>query len=102
MRRALLATLLVLVVGSAGSAKGAELTERIDRTFDVRPGATVVLSNVNGGITITAWDQPRVRVVAVKEVKGDRDETKAALRDLRVELQPKDGGLVITTHYPRN
>jgi len=99
MRRAVFTMLLVL---TATTAWGAELTERIDRTFDVRPGATVLLSNVNGSITVSAWDQPRVRVVAVKEVKGDRDEVKGALRDLRVELQPKDGGLVITTHYPRN
>lgn len=99
MRKALLATLLVFV---AASVRGAELTERIDRTFDVRPGARVLLSNVNGGITVTAWDQPRVRVVAVKEVHADRDDVKNVLRELRVELQPKDGGLVITTHYPKN
>jgi DUF4097 and DUF4098 domain-containing protein YvlB len=86
----------------SGSARGAELTERIDRTFDVKPGATVSLSNVNGSITIAAWDQPRVRVIAVKEVRADRNEVKDVLRELRVDLQPKDGGLVITTNYPRN
>jgi DUF4097 and DUF4098 domain-containing protein YvlB len=95
-------TLLVIAtLLFATAAAAAELTETIDRTFDVRPGANVVLSNVNGRITITSWDQPRVRVVATKEVDGDRGELKKALQDLRVELQPRDGGLVITTHYPK-
>lgn len=99
MRKALLALFLVLC---AVPARAATLTEKIDRTFDVRPGAKVVLSNVNGGIKISSWDQPRVRVIAEKEVHADSDDVKAVLRDLRVELQPRDGGLVITTHYPKS
>lgn len=96
--RTLLLTATFLI---ASAAAAAELSETIDRTFDVRPGAKVVLSNVNGRITIGSWDQPRVRVVAEKEVDGDRDELQAAMRELRVEMQQRDGGLVITTHYPK-
>jgi Putative adhesin len=97
--RTLLLTATLLVATTAGAA---ELSETIDRTFDVRAGAKVVLSNVNGRITVTSWDQPRVRVIAKKEVDGDRDQLKQALKDLRVEMQPRDGGLVITTHYPKD
>ena len=85
----------------ATTANAAELTETIDRTFNVRAGANVKLSNVNGRITVSSWDQPRVRVIARKEVEGDRSELKKALSDLRVEMQQRDGGLVITTHYPK-
>jgi DUF4097 and DUF4098 domain-containing protein YvlB len=98
MRKLILAAALFVAV----SASAAELKETIDRTFDVKAGADVVLSNVNGRITITAWDQPRVRVIAKKEVDGDRDEIKQALQDLRVEMQPRDGGLVIRTVYPKD
>lgn len=97
--RKLAITFAFLMVTATAAAK--ELTETIDKTFDVRPGATVSLSNVNGSVTVTAWDQPRVRVVAVKEVKGDRDEVSEAMRELRVEMTPKDGGLVVHTRYPR-
>jgi hypothetical protein len=96
--RTWIVTAAVLLATTAGAA---ELSETIDRTFDVRAGANVVLSNVNGRITIGSWDQPRVRVVAIKEVEGDRDEVKRALADLRVEMQPRDGGLVVATHYPK-
>lgn len=98
MRKFVLA-ILTLLLATATSA--AELKETIDKTFDVRPGASVILSNVNGGINITAWDQPRVHVVAYKSVEADRDEVKDALRELRVEMQARDGGVVVTTHYPK-
>lgn len=99
MRKLILLTTLLVVLPAVASAK--VLTETIDRTLDVRPGASVVLSNVNGRVEISAWDQPRVHVVASKKVDGDRDEVAAVLRELRVEIQPKDGGVVITTHYPK-
>src|ERR1700741_3149049 len=85
----------------ATAARPVELPETIDRTCDGRAGANVVLTNVNGRITVKSWDQPKVRVIAHKEVDGDRDEAKKALQDLRVEMQPRDGGLVITTRYPK-
>ena len=98
MRNALVAATLLL----AATAGAAELTETIDRTFDVRAGANFTLSNVNGRITINAWDQQKVRVIAVKEVDGDRDELKEALAALRVEMQPRNGGLAVITHYPKD
>lgn len=92
----LAATLLLLAV----PAFAATLTETIDRTFDVRPGAEVKLTNVNGSINVTSWDQPRVRVVAEKSVRGDRRDAEEAMKELRVEFQQRDGGLVISTRYP--
>lgn len=98
--RKLALTLSLLLVTTAASA--AELAETIDRTFDVRPGAEVVVSNVNGGITIKSWDQPKVRVIAKKEVNGDRDELREALSALKVDIQQRDGGLVVVTRHPKN
>lgn len=86
----------------AVSASGATLTETIDKTFDVKPGSSVVLKNMNGGITISSWDQPRVRVLAVKEAKGDREDANEAMRELKVQITPRNGGLSITTDYPEH
>lgn len=97
MRKLVLAAML-LAVSTAASA--ASLTETVDRTFNVRPGASVTLKNVNGRITVKAWDQPRVKVVAVKEVDADRDDLKNAMKELRVEFVERDGGLSINTRYP--
>ena len=99
MRKLLLSAVLVL---AASAASAATLKETIDRTFDVRPGATVDLTSVNGRVTVKAWDQPRVKVVAVKEVETSRDEIQKVMKELRVDIQPRDGGLVIKTHYPHD
>ncbi|HEY0371075.1 MAG TPA: DUF4097 family beta strand repeat-containing protein, partial [Thermoanaerobaculia bacterium] len=99
MMRKLFLTALTFILASSVAA--ATRTEKIDRTFDVRPGATVRLTNVNGRITVTAWDQPRVKVLATKKVEADSDDVEAAMKALRVDLQPRDGGLVIDTIYPR-
>lgn len=96
MRNVLLAAALL----TATTALAATKTETVDRTFDVRPGAEVRLNNVNGGITITAWDQPRVRVVAEKKVKADRDQVDEALEELRIEFDQSGGGLTVRTRYP--
>ena len=93
-------TLLAAALFVATTALGATLTENFDKTFDVKPGASVRLRNVNGTITISSWDQPRVRVVAEKHVKGSARAIKDAMKELRIEIQPKDGGLAIETHYP--
>lgn len=98
MRRMLAISMLLLMAAAAGAA---ELTETIDRTFDVRPGANVVLTNVNGRVKVSSWDQPRVRVVAHKTVRGSGKSAKEAMAEVRVDLQPRDGGLVITTRQPR-
>ncbi len=86
----------------ATTASAAELTETIDKTFDVKPGAHVVLNNVNGGITVSSWNQPRVRVIAVKKVEGGRKIAQEAMKELRVEMQPRNGGLVVKTQYPED
>ncbi|HVR38704.1 MAG TPA: DUF4097 family beta strand repeat-containing protein [Thermoanaerobaculia bacterium] len=101
MRKLIFCTLLSFALASAAGA--ATLTDKIDKTFDVRPGAQLSLSNVNGHITIRAWDQPRVHVVAEREASSlYQEEAQKAFKALRVELTPKAGGLDIVTHQPRN
>lgn len=96
----LILTLALTLAATALSAS--ELKETIDKTFDVRPGAKVKLTNVNGRISIASWDQPRVHVVAVKEAHGDRDDLPKYMKEMRVEMTPRDGGLVVNTVHPRN
>lgn len=91
--------MLMLIAGAAGAA---ELREQFSQTYDVRPGSAVSLTNVNGRITITAWDQPRVQVHAEKYVDGfDSDAAKKALADLRIEVRQTGSGLAIETRQPK-
>lgn len=98
MRKLFMAT---LTLAAATAASAASLQQTVDQTFNVRAGADVVLKNVNGRITVKAWDQPRVKVVALKEVEAGKDDLKGVMAELRVEFQQRDGGLTIITHYPK-
>src|SRR4051812_7927791 len=100
MRNALITLALVLMASTAAMAD--DQTETFDRTLNVRPGAEVQIENVNGKITISSWDQPRVRIHAVKSVRtSDDDEARAALRELRIEVKQTGGGVSIDTIYPK-
>jgi DUF4097 and DUF4098 domain-containing protein YvlB len=97
MRRVIIAALLTL---AAAALHAETLSQTIDRTFDVRPGATFALDNVNGHVTVTSWDQPRIRVHAVKTVSR-ADNPRGALNELQVEMTPRDGGVTVHTIYPK-
>jgi DUF4097 and DUF4098 domain-containing protein YvlB len=98
MRKILTPLLLVLLATAAGADT---LTETIDRTFNVRAGSLVQLSNVNGRVTVSSWDESRVRVIARKQVQASSGDAEKILHALRVEMQAQDGGVVVTTHMPR-
>lgn len=99
MRRLIPAAMFLMLTIAAAAG---ELTETLDKTFDVKPGATVQLTNVNGRINVTSWDQPKVRVIALKRIEADNDNLKAAMKELRVDIQAKNGGLVVTTKQPKD
>lgn len=98
MRRAFL---FLLVTLAATALQASTLTQTIDRTFDARPGATFTLDNVNGHVNVRSWDQPRIRVHAVKTVSR-ADDPKGALDALKVDIQPAAGGVTVHTTYPKS
>jgi hypothetical protein len=77
-----------LLAFSAMAANATTVQESFDRTFDVRPGAQLVLSNVNGRITIHTSNEPRVRVHADKRVEA-RDSDTARRATLERQRLPR-------------
>jgi hypothetical protein len=98
MRKALLTFAALTLVASAAIAD--TRTENFDRTLNLRPGSEVEVENVNGRITISSWDQPRVRIQAVKSVRTS-DDAAAALRELRIEVKQTGRGISVDTIYPK-
>lgn len=92
----------ILFMAFAAAANASSLTETIDRTFDVRSGAKLALDNVNGRITITSWDQPRIRVRAEKSIeRTDAKDAKQAMAELRVEMEATADGVSVKTVMPK-
>jgi DUF4097 and DUF4098 domain-containing protein YvlB len=60
--------------------------QRINKRVNVTPDVTVEVSNVQGSVTITAWDRNEVELVAELESQMDELEFEATERHVRIEV----------------
>jgi len=65
------------------------------KTFDLAPGSTFGIKNVNGSVTVEAWDKPQAQVIVIK--RGTDSDRKAA----QVYFKKQEDGLWLRTAYPR-
>jgi hypothetical protein len=92
----------IVLSAIAALANAATLQETVDRTFDVRPGATLTVDNVNGRITVASWDQRRIRVQADKIIeRTDSRDAKRAMAELKVEITANADGVTARTFQPK-
>jgi DUF4097 and DUF4098 domain-containing protein YvlB len=100
--RALRSTSLAMVLSlGAAAAWAGSASETIDRTVKLPAGSQVVVLNLNGPVTVSAWDSPNVRLVAVKTAHATTDgRARAYLRDLQVQVEQTGGKLTIRTRTP--
>jgi hypothetical protein len=100
LRRILPLLAVLLLAGTA--AQAVELKERFDRTVPLRPGSSLELRNVNGGVTVEAWDRNEVRIEAEKKVKaGSAEQAKKLMDQVRIDVSPGAGGLRVETKTPK-
>lgn len=99
-RRILPLVAALLLVGTA--ARAVELKERFDRTVPLRPGSNLALRNVNGGVTVEAWDRGEVRIEAEKKVKaGSAEQARKLIDQVRIDVTQGAGGLRVETRIPK-
>ncbi|MHB9030918.1 MAG: hypothetical protein ACYC9O_19285, partial [Candidatus Latescibacterota bacterium] len=71
-----------------------DATEEYHKTFSLRDGAQVRVTNISGKIDISVWDQSFADVHAVKRTSRDREELSRVSIEVRA-----DGALDIETIY---
>jgi DUF4097 and DUF4098 domain-containing protein YvlB len=103
MKKSSLITALGIVgLSFAWSAGAATLTQNFEKTYPLRAGGDFQLRNVNGGITIEAWDRGEVRVQAQKKVRaGSDEEAKKVMDQVHIDVTQPGGGLKIDTRLPK-
>lgn len=93
---------LLLVALSAAPAAAETITEEIHHTYELAAGGTVDLSNVNGEVTVEAWDRDEVELHVEKKVKArGRDTAEEAMRAFRVEIEATGDRVRVETRKPR-
>jgi DUF4097 and DUF4098 domain-containing protein YvlB len=88
---------MVPMQASAGSfvyAAKADETEHFDQTYPLASNGKVSLSNVNGSVTIEAWDRNEVRVEYTKTA-----DSKERLNDVNVRIDARPDAIGIQTDY---
>jgi DUF4097 and DUF4098 domain-containing protein YvlB len=88
----------VWAVAASACVAGGPLTAR-DTTLETRdldPGGRFSLENVNGRVTLTTWDEPRVRIEADRAARSE-----AGLRELRIEIEGEGPRVSVRTRMPR-
>lgn len=69
-------------------------TERLDKTFPLNPNGRISLSNVNGSITVEAWDRNEVKLEALKVA-----DSKERLSQVEIKIDATSDYLKISTEY---
>jgi DUF4097 and DUF4098 domain-containing protein YvlB len=88
---------LALTAGVAPRAQSSlpQVTEEFHQTYPLSADGRVSLSNINGGVRVSAWDRNEVRVDAVK-----RAYTPERLQEARIEVDASTSAVRIETKYP--
>lgn len=89
-----------VLAGASGCAvpfqaePGVEETESFTEPFDA--GDLLDLRNISGRVAITSWDREEAEIVARKV-----GASRAALEEVRIEVNPSSRGLQVRTRYPK-
>lgn len=95
MRRIIVSFIAALTIAATASAD--RLQAPFDRTVDVRPGGAVTIENVNGRITVSSWDQARVRIHAIR-----RAQSQEALDATAIDVRQSGNDVSIVTRTPKS
>jgi hypothetical protein len=76
-------------------AKGDELTQEFHQSYPLSATGRVAIANVNGDVHINVWDQPSVKVDAIK-----RAYDQERLNEVTVDVTNTADSVMIKTKYP--
>ena len=90
-----LCAMLVLALGAHASDHRGALTEEFHQTYPMTADGRIELSNINGDVHISSWDQNQVKVDAVKYA-----DSRERLDEAKIEIEARRDSLSIRTKYP--
>ena len=89
----------VLMFCLFGCIQGSRLEERVEKTLPLEKGGDFILSNVNGAIEISSWNQDRVQILALKKVKaGSRQEAERFMERLQINIDAESDRIEIESY----
>jgi DUF4097 and DUF4098 domain-containing protein YvlB len=87
---------LGLAIATASQpAKASDYKEEFHKSYPLTADGRISLKNINGGVTVTAWDKNEVQVDAIKSANSQEKLTEA-----KIEVTAGSSAIDIRTHYP--
>ena len=86
----------LILTSCIGGDFGMPFEKAVDETRPLATNGEFSLENTNGTVKLVAWDEPRVRIEAVKHAASER-----ALEELKVEIVGEGDRLSVRTRHPR-
>src|SRR6202022_699207 len=99
LRRAFcLTAFFTLILAAASAAPCFAITKEFNQSFQLEPGGSFELQNVNGTVDVQGWDRNEIEVHAVKTAKHKESD----LERVSIEVDAKPDAISIATRYPQN
>jgi DUF4097 and DUF4098 domain-containing protein YvlB len=99
LRRAFcLTAFFTLILAAVSAAPCFAITKEFNQSYQLQPGGSFELQNVNGTVDVQGWDRDTVEVHAVKTAK--REESDLDLVSIDVDAKPN--AVAVATRYPQN
>ncbi len=86
---------VALALALASVPAHAEVREEFHKSYPLKADGTVGLKNLNGGVTVIAWDKNEVQVDAVKTA-----DEQSKLAEAKIEVTAGSSAIDIRTKYP--
>lgn len=90
-----MAALVLALVASSLPASASDFKEEFHKSYPLTADGRVSLKNINGAVTIQAWDKNEVQVDAVKTA-----DEQSKLAEAKIEVTAGSSSIDIRTHYP--
>jgi len=102
MKKFKILLLFVTIVLLARLSWSATLEETYKKRMPAENIHLVALSNVNGRVDISSWDNNEIEIVAYKKIRASSAKRARELMDrLKIDLSETADGIDIETHMPR-
>lgn len=88
--------LLLALLLTCVSPAFAEFDQTFSETYQLVPGGTVSLTNINGSVKVEGWDRDAVAVEAIKIARGSPSD----LYRVKIDVRTTAKSVEIVTRYP--
>lgn len=98
LRKSLFASLFFALVLAVSAVPGFAYSKDFDQVYQLQPGGTFELQNVNGPVEVQGWGKDAVEVHAVKTAKRN----EADLARVTIEVAATRKSISVSTRYPQD